>query len=90
MFDPRIWTEKDGSHNFNPAIGPLRGGKMKVIVTKNNPAKVTYDFAHQRLRLDVFIVHLKCFEPFPEYDSTEFGIEEFVGDPPRRIVFDSI
>lgn len=90
MFDTRIWQERDGIYNFNPDLGPLRGGKMKVNVTSANPAKVTYDFAHQRLKLDIFILHLKCFQPFPEYVSTEFGTEEMIGNPPKRVVFDSI
>ena len=90
MFDTRIWQERDGEHNFNPDVGPLRGGKLKVIATSKNPATLTYDFAHQRLKLDVFIVHLNCFEPFPEYVATEFGIEEKTGNPQKRIVFDSI
>lgn len=83
------WSDPDGICNFDPRLGTLGGGLLKLNANENNPSIINYDLASQVLTIETHIEHFNCIER-PAIDPV--GDDELlVFDFPERhsrVVFD--
>lgn len=67
----RPFADRDGSINFDPAVGILHGGLLRPHLSPTNPWKLQYDWFTQSLNLEIFIEHYVCMARRPEEPRSE-------------------
>jgi hypothetical protein len=71
QFHCRVYCDAYGDFNFDPAVGPLRGGLVSPIIDKFRLAVVIYKWHLQECSIKFFMKKFKC-ETFEE-NSYCFG-----------------